>query len=125
MIQIARSLRVFAGGLAAGAIGVTVFAGATAWADPAPSPAPAVPAPAPTEPAANAPALPTRAAAPRAPSPTFTPVGLKTLCPHCHVPLQSTGSGSLVVCPQCGRLSTARDGRAAEPATTTSPEVRT
>ncbi len=50
MIQIARPLRVFAGGLAAGAIGVTVFASATASADPllpAPQPAPAVPAPAP------------------------------------------------------------------------------
>ncbi|HET7073688.1 MAG TPA: LpqN/LpqT family lipoprotein [Mycobacterium sp.] len=49
MIQIARTLRVVTGGLAAGAIGVTVFAGATASADPllpAPSPTPAVPAPA-------------------------------------------------------------------------------
>ncbi len=49
MIQIARTLRVVAGGLAAGAIGVTAFAGATASADPvvpAPPPAPAV-APAP------------------------------------------------------------------------------
>ena len=52
MIQIARPLRVFAGGLAAGAIGVTVFTGATASADPVlpapaptPAPAPAVPAP--------------------------------------------------------------------------------
>ena len=50
MIQVARTWRVFAGGLAAGAIGVTAFAGATASADPllpAPPPAPAVPAPAP------------------------------------------------------------------------------
>lgn len=49
MIQIARALRVVAGGLAAGAIGVTAFAGATASADPvhpAP-PAPGVPAPMP------------------------------------------------------------------------------
>jgi hypothetical protein len=48
MIEIARTLRVLAGGLAAGAIGVTFFAGATASADPlppAPLPAPAVPAP--------------------------------------------------------------------------------
>ena len=44
MIEIARSLRVLAGGLAAGAIGVTVFAGATASADPAP-PAPGVAGP--------------------------------------------------------------------------------
>jgi Probable lipoprotein LpqN len=50
MIQITRTLRVFAGGLAAGAIGVTALAGATASADPAlpvPTPAPVVPAPAP------------------------------------------------------------------------------
>ncbi|HTY32308.1 LpqN/LpqT family lipoprotein [Mycobacterium sp.] len=50
MIQIARTLRVLAGGLAAGAIGVTTFAAATASADPvvpAPPPAPAVAAPAP------------------------------------------------------------------------------
>ncbi|BBX64233.1 proline-rich 28 kDa antigen [Mycobacterium saskatchewanense] len=49
MIQTTRALRVFAGGLAAGAIGVTVFAGATASADPvfpAP-PVPGVPAPMP------------------------------------------------------------------------------
>lgn len=48
MMEIARTVRVLAGGLAAGAIGVTVFAGATASADPllpAPPPAPAVPAP--------------------------------------------------------------------------------
>jgi len=80
-----------------------------------------VPAPVAAEPAESAPALPVSPAAPRAPSPTFTSVGLKTLCPHCHVPLQSTGSGSLVVCPQCGRLSTARDGRAAEPPVTAAP----
>ena len=49
MIQIARTVRVLAGGLAAGAIGVTVCGGATASADPlppAPPPAPVVPAPA-------------------------------------------------------------------------------
>ncbi len=47
MIETARALRVLAGGLAAGAIGVTVLAGVTASADPvfpAP-PAPGVPAP--------------------------------------------------------------------------------
>ena len=93
MIQIARTLRVFAGGLAAGAIGVTVFAGATASADPvlpAPPPAPAVAAPAPmpvpqnvttapgqapnnrllaTPPTANPFTAPTLAAAPAAPAP--------------------------------------------------------
>ena len=49
MIHIARTLRVFGGALAAGAIGVTAFAGATASADPAlpaPPPSPAVAAPA-------------------------------------------------------------------------------
>jgi len=75
----------------------------------------AVPTPVATDPAPTAPALPTSPRAPRAPSPVFTSVGLKTLCPHCHVPLQSTGSGSLVVCPQCGRLSSARDARPADP----------
>lgn len=45
---------------------------------------------------------------PAAPAPVFTPSGLKTLCPSCRVPLQSTGSGSLAVCPQCGRLSSVR-----------------
>jgi uncharacterized Zn finger protein (UPF0148 family) len=82
----------------------------------------ALPTPVAAEPASSAPPLPTSPRAPRAPSPVFTPVGLKTLCPHCHVPLQTTGSGSLVVCPQCGRLSTARDGRTADPPPTpTSP----
>jgi len=50
---------------------------------------------------------------PRAPSPVYTPTGLKTLCPSCHVALQSTGSAGLVVCPQCGRLSSARSGAVA------------
>jgi len=47
---------------------------------------------------------------PPAPAPVFTPAGVKTLCPSCHVALQSTGSGSLAVCPQCGRLSSVRTG---------------
>jgi predicted RNA-binding Zn-ribbon protein involved in translation (DUF1610 family) len=56
---------------------------------------------------------------PPAPAPVFTPAGVKTLCPSCHVALQSTGSGSLAVCPQCGRLSSIRSsvsGRADPPA---------
>jgi hypothetical protein len=93
MIQIARTLRVFAGGLAAGAIGVTAFAGATASADPglpAPVPAPAVPATAPqnvtvapgqvpnnrslaTPPAVNPFVQPNTAAAPAAPAPVAAP----------------------------------------------------
>ncbi|OIN81873.1 LpqN/LpqT family lipoprotein [Mycobacterium malmoense] len=116
MIQIARTLRIFAGGLAAGAIGVTMFAGATASADPvlpAPPPAPAVPvtAPAPqnataapgqvpnnrllaTPPAANPfmpqnPAAPAPAAVtPAAPAPpTLTPAVSGTLREY----LQSKG----------------------------------
>jgi Probable lipoprotein LpqN len=90
MIQIARPLRVLAGGLVAGAIGVTAFSAAAASADPvlpAP-PVPVVPAPvtapqnvvaAPgqlpssrllaTPPAANALTPPNAAAAPAAPAP--------------------------------------------------------
>ena len=79
------------------------------WALPPP------PAPAESAPASAAPPPPEPVRAPRAPSPVFTPVGLKTLCPHCHVALESTGTDSLAVCPQCGRLSTSRDGRSAEP----------
>jgi len=79
------------------------------WAVPAPPP-PAAPAPAP----AASPPLPEGPRAPRSPSPVFTPVGLRTLCPHCHVGLQSTGTESLAVCPQCGRLSSARESRARE-----------
>jgi len=85
------------------------------WAAPAPPP----PAPEPTAPAA--PAVPEPMRAPRSPSPVFTPVGLKTLCPHCHVPLQSTGTESLAVCPECGRLSTTRTVRDAPTAPATSP----
>jgi uncharacterized Zn finger protein (UPF0148 family) len=77
------------------------------WALPPPASAPAV---SPARPTAtdSSPALP------RAPSPVLTPVGLKTLCPACHVPLMATGSASLAVCPQCGRLASAR-ASAAEP----------
>jgi len=80
------------------------------WAAPAP-PSPAAPAPAP----ASSPPLPEIPRTPRSPSPVFTPVGLKTLCPHCHVTLQSTGTESLAVCPQCGRLSSTRESRAPSP----------
>ncbi|HYB63374.1 MAG TPA: hypothetical protein VEE86_03010 [Thermoplasmata archaeon] len=87
------------------------------WAAPAPAAAPARPGP------ASAPPPPESPRAPRAPTPVFTSVGLKTLCPHCHVALQSTGTESLAVCPQCGRLSSTRTGRAtdAAPATMTAP----
>jgi len=72
------------------------------WARPLPNlpPAPAAaPAPAPAAPVSRLPS---------APPPVLTSTGLRTLCPSCHVPLQATGSGSLAVCPQCGRLSSAR-----------------
>ena len=52
--------------------------------------------------------------APLSPAPSYTPSGLKVLCPHCQVTLLSTGSSGLVVCPQCGRLSSARGGGAPE-----------
>jgi uncharacterized Zn finger protein (UPF0148 family) len=60
---------------------------------------------------------------PAAPTPIFTPVGLKTLCPTCRIPLQATGSGNLAVCPQCGRLSSVRTSPAstAAPVATTAP----
>ena len=77
------------------------------WAAPVPpTVVPVASAPAP------APPLPEGSRTPRSPSPVFTPVGLKTLCPHCHVALQSTGTESLAVCPQCGRLSSSREPRA-------------
>jgi len=89
-----------------------------------------VPTPLTTAPAPTVPPLPEPVRAPRAPAPVFTPVGLKTLCPHCHVPLQSTGTESLAVCPQCGRLSSAHDGRAPEtapvlPSSSPPPPVKT
>ncbi len=55
-------------------------------------------------------APPSSTSTPRTPPPAYTPTGLKTLCAHCHVALQSTGSPGLVVCPHCGRLSSARSG---------------
>ncbi|MGD0249323.1 MAG: hypothetical protein ABSB97_00290 [Thermoplasmata archaeon] len=70
-----------------------------------PSTAPTAPSPA-AETPAPAPAVPLRA--PRAPSPVLTSTGLKTLCPHCHVPLLATGSTNLAVCPECGRLASPR-----------------
>jgi predicted RNA-binding Zn-ribbon protein involved in translation (DUF1610 family) len=46
--------------------------------------------------------------APRGPAPVLTGSGFKTLCPSCHVALMPTGSASLAVCPQCGRLASPR-----------------
>lgn len=73
----------------------------------------ALAAPTPPTPAAAAVPESSRSGAlrpPPAPAPVFTPSGLKTLCPSCHVSLQATGSGNLAVCPQCGRLSSVRAG---------------
>ena len=86
------------------------------WARPLPLP-PSTLGPE-TPPIAAAPTgrlLPSRA-------PVLTPTGLKTLCPSCRVALVPTGSGSLAVCPQCGRLTSVRTGTGAsvarsEPAT--------
>jgi ribosomal protein L37AE/L43A len=58
---------------------------------------------------------------PLAPAPSYTPAGLKVQCPHCHVTLLSTGSSGLVVCPQCGRLSSARSAAVATPAGPSAP----
>jgi len=68
-------------------------------------------------PPSSAPETPTPAAAPsirlaprtpRGPAPVLTSSGFKTLCPSCHVALLPTGSASLAVCPQCGRLASPR-----------------
>ncbi len=72
------------------------------WAKVPPSPPPAAP---------EAPQPPVRSFAPKAPLapvPVLTRTGFKTLCPTCHVPLQAAGSGSLAVCPKCGRLASGR-----------------
>ncbi len=80
------------------------------WAlvPPAPPVAPTVPA--------TAPPLPSHGM-PRAPPPTVVGTTFKTLCPACHIALIATGSASLAVCPQCGRLSSTRSGASATPST--------
>jgi uncharacterized Zn finger protein (UPF0148 family) len=79
------------------------------WALPPPPSAGPVAAP------ASAPAPVATPRAPLAPAPSYTPTGLKVRCPHCQVTLMSTGATGLVVCPQCGRLSSARSGAVATP----------
>ncbi len=64
---------------------------------------------APTAVPATAPSLPT-GRGPPALAPTIVGSTFKTLCPSCHVALIATGSASLAVCPQCGRLSSTRTG---------------
>ncbi len=71
----------------------------------------ALPAPPAPAPAAAAPTPPEEIRrAPRAPAPVLAGGMLKTLCPTCHVTLIPTGSSSLAVCPQCGRLASPRGG---------------
>jgi predicted RNA-binding Zn-ribbon protein involved in translation (DUF1610 family) len=43
-----------------------------------------------------------------APPPVVRSGGLRAQCPSCHVPLTSSASSSLNVCPQCGRLFSSR-----------------
>jgi len=68
-----------------------------ARAPPAPATPPVVPTAAPNLPHAPGPIAPKQVGN-----------GFKTLCPTCHVPLIPSGSGSLAVCPQCGRLASSR-----------------
>lgn len=82
---------------------------------PASAPAP-VPVGAPSD-APPSPTPPTRLA----PGPSFTAGGLKIRCPHCRVALLSTGSSGLLVCPQCGRLSSNRGPTDASPPPSVAP----
>lgn len=62
------------------------------------------------EPPADGPDLPAAegpAGVPR-PSTALAPTGAKPVCPSCHVPLLAAATGSIVVCPNCGRLTTVR-----------------
>jgi hypothetical protein len=78
---------------------------------PAPEPPPPVETPAPV------PILPEAGALPPRPAPLVLKGSvLRAQCPTCHVPLLSTGSTNLSVCPECGRLSTERAPDAAAPA---------
>jgi predicted RNA-binding Zn-ribbon protein involved in translation (DUF1610 family) len=83
------------------------------WARPLPD----LPA-APAEPAAPA-IAPSPSYVPPAPmriAPTLSGGGFKSICPTCHVALQPAGTGNLAVCPQCGRLASARSATSeAEP----------
>lgn len=71
------------------------------WRRPLPPPAD----PAPQAGPATAPETPRPMRSLPGPAPVLKGTALKVLCPSCHVPLLSTGSGKLAVCPECGRLS--------------------
>jgi len=92
------------------------------WKSPiAPPPAAAVASSSTVTPVAPA---PLRVAA-RSPPPVLTGTTLKVLCPSCHVALIPTGSASLAVCPQCGRLASSRStAPVAGPAPAASPTPR-
>lgn len=72
------------------------------WNEPVPAAPPAKEAPV----APPVRELPARA--PRSPVPVVSGGIFKVMCPSCHVALIPTGSPSLAVCPQCGRLSSPR-----------------
>ena len=74
-----------------------------------------VPVAEPKVPPPTAPREPVPLRAPRASPPVLTSTGLRTLCPHCHVPLLATGSTNLAVCPQCGRLASTRSAQVEAP----------
>lgn len=74
------------------------------WARPLPD-LPAAPSSAVAPPSATPGFVP---AAPMRISPSLSGGGFKSVCPTCHVALQPAGTGNLAVCPQCGRLATAR-----------------
>lgn len=94
-------------------------------------PAAGIPGPPPSETAIpSVPRTPVRTAAAGStrgapPSIGVKGTALKSLCPSCHLPLIATGSGSLSVCPQCGRLAAARASEesspSVEPAVTPTP----
>jgi predicted RNA-binding Zn-ribbon protein involved in translation (DUF1610 family) len=74
------------------------------------------PEPAPAPPSATLPPLPALAPRSRGASIGLKGTTLKSLCPSCHQPLLATGSGSLSVCPQCGRLAAAKAANESPPA---------
>jgi predicted RNA-binding Zn-ribbon protein involved in translation (DUF1610 family) len=85
------------------------------WSAPAPASADAPP-PTPSAPVDLGPAL-------SAPPPVVRAGGLRAQCPSCHVPLTSSATSSLNVCPQCGRLFSSRTATGAEAERSAPPSV--
>ncbi len=75
------------------------------------APSPAAPEAAASDPAGPVDLGPSLAA----PPPVVRAGGLRAQCPSCHVPLTSSASSSLNVCPQCGRLFSSRVATGGEP----------